>query len=113
MECLAFVCFRCPVAQLEEIYSILNSFRLKSLLHKKGIVLESVELQTRPDWPLCDSRHMQQAMGLTPPPEIVSHNYPPSIKNAIDQIEGFKGEYLLYKVPTDFCYDPEDGDTPR
>jgi hypothetical protein len=45
--------------------------------------------------------------------EISSINYPPSIKNQIDRIEGVKGRYLVYKIKSDFCYDPEDGETSR
>ncbi|CAG7632310.1 unnamed protein product [Allacma fusca] len=39
------------------------------------------------------------------------NNYPPSIKNQIDFLNFSNGELYVYKVPDDFCYDPEQGST--
>ena len=41
----------------------------------------------------------------------VANNYPPSIKNQIDFINSTAGELFIFKVPDDFCYDPEEGST--
>ena len=40
-----------------------------------------------------------------------TNNYPPSIKNQIDFINCTAGELFIFKVPDDFCYDPEEGGT--
>ena len=43
----------------------------------------------------------------TPPKE----NFQPRIANQIDWIDAVVGEYLIFKVPDNFCHDPEDGET--
>lgn len=45
------------------------------------------------------------------PPKIQptnTKNYPPTVKNPVDKVEAFVGQLLVYEVPKDTFYDPED-----
>lgn len=46
-----------------------------------------------------------------PIPKVSDVNYPPSIRNPVDHINATVGRLLVFKVPEDTFYDPEDGST--
>ncbi|XP_069682124.1 dystroglycan 1 [Periplaneta americana] len=49
---------------------------------------------------------------LPPPlPKVPYENYPPIIRNPVDHINATVGRLLVFKVPEDTFYDPEDGST--
>jgi neurexin len=47
----------------------------------------------------------------SPYPEAQNGNYPPTIQNPEDHINATVGRLLVFKVPEDTFYDPEDGST--
>jgi len=44
-------------------------------------------------------------------PKVSDENFPPIIRNHVDHINATVGRLLVYKVPEDTFYDPEDGPT--
>ncbi|KAJ9584025.1 hypothetical protein L9F63_021629 [Diploptera punctata] len=46
-----------------------------------------------------------------PPPKVPHENFPPSLRNQVDHINATVGKLLVFKVPEDTFYDPEDGST--
>lgn len=64
----------------------------------------------------CDgvkSAEITKSTNTAQKPITQSENFPPYIINQVDRIDATEGEYLIYKVKEDFCYDPEDLGTRR
>jgi hypothetical protein len=106
--------YRCPIEDLKVIYSRLG---LPTGLPVPGLseflgptfVPVSVRVHLLQD-SYCSGISSASITGWKspiPPTE----NFQPEIKNQIDDIRAVAGEFLVFKVPDNFCNDVEDGGT--
>lgn len=95
----------CPVGEFKTIYEMLQRVN--------GFVkMEHVKLVIPQDNNQCDGSVVNEVTGEEGGGRVsYGENFPPTIKNQIDRLNGSVGEYLVYGVRDDFCYDPEDGGT--
>ncbi|XP_050098259.1 uncharacterized protein LOC126579059 isoform X2 [Anopheles aquasalis] len=92
---------RCPEEKLDELVALLTEKALNDALFP-DITVKSIEGQqigqcTKPTLPKAK------------PTQSISRNYGPQARNQVDQVNATVGHLLVFKVPTDTFYDPEDG----
>lgn len=90
---------KCPD---EEVLNLMNQLTMKALndAMRREITVRNVEKDMIG---IC-------AKASTPQTPIISpaRNFPPSLRNPIDRVQATVGQLLVYEVPTDTFYDPED-----
>lgn len=90
----------CPKAELEQLMSRLTKQSLNSVMRRE-ITVRNVEKD------LINSC----AENLTPrppPSQPNNKNFPPTVRNPVDRITAIVGQLLVFVVPKDTFYDPED-----
>lgn len=106
---ISFKNYRCPLTTLNATYSKLKNLHGNHFPHTYKI--HSLTLTPYPGHTPCDKDSLLSITTTKKTPTTTpTVNFPPSIKNQIDKINGKVGSFLVYKIPNDFCYDPEDGD---
>lgn len=90
----------CPKDELDDLMTRLTKQALNDAM-KREITVRNVEKDMVGS---CQER--------TPPKTHVAptntKNFPPTVRNPVDQVRAFVGQLLVFKVPTDTFYDPED-----
>ncbi|XP_061501539.1 uncharacterized protein LOC1274848 isoform X4 [Anopheles gambiae] len=92
---------RCPEEKLDELVALLTEEALNDALNP-DITVKSVQGQ-----------QIAQCTKVTPPKvkptQSIQRNYAPQTRNQVDQVNATVGHLLVFKVPVDTFYDPEDG----
>lgn len=90
----------CPKAELEKLMTRLTKSALNEAM-KREISVRTVEKDLIGS---CQERQLPK------PPAIPSNtnNFPPTVRNPVDKITAYVGQLLVYEVPKDTFYDPED-----
>ncbi|GLH00783.1 Uncharacterized protein GBIM_07059, partial [Gryllus bimaculatus] len=93
----------CPKEDIERILQVLSKDKTGTPSERlKEAVPLPLQLR-KVSW-----RGLAQCDQPTPPPGPPQpKNYPPVTRNPIDEIEATEGRLLVYKVPSDMCFDPE------
>lgn len=90
----------CPKNELDDLMARLTKPLLNDAM-KREITVRNVEKDLIGS---CQER--------TPPKTHVvptnTKNFPPTVRNPVDQVRAFVGQLLVYEVPKDTFYDPED-----
>lgn len=90
----------CPKDELDDLMARLTKPALNDAM-KREITVRNVEKDLIG---ACQER--------TPPKTHVvptnTKNFPPTVRNPVDQVRAFVGQLLVYEVPKDTFYDPED-----
>lgn len=92
---------RCPDDELEALLKSLDMTTLNEILAPE-IVIKSVTGQ--------QIGNCQKPNVVKPKPTpSISKNYPPVTRNQVDRVNATVGQLLIFQVPLDTFYDPEDG----
>ncbi|XP_025830244.1 uncharacterized protein LOC108735390 isoform X2 [Agrilus planipennis] len=92
----------CPKAEILNLFSILTS-------NDRGDPSKALSLSLAPEIRVKKVAH--KLIGICesqPPAPSEPTNFPPILRNAVDHINASVGELLVYRVPDDTFYDPED-----
>ncbi|KFB44386.1 AGAP005162-PB-like protein [Anopheles sinensis] len=92
---------RCPEEKLDELVALLTEQALNDAL-KPDIMVKSVQGQQIAQ---CSKPTLSKAK----PTPRMSRNFAPQTRNQVDKVNATVGQLLVYKVPADTFYDPEDG----
>jgi neurexin len=90
----------CPKDELEALMTRLTKNALNDAMRRE-ITVRNVEKD------LIGSCHVERP----PITNIVpsnTKNFPPTVRNPVDQVKAYVGQLLVYEVPRDTFYDPED-----
>lgn len=90
----------CPKAELEKLMTRLTKSALNEAM-KREINVRTVERDLIGS---CQER----ATPKTPVIPSSSNNFPPTVRNPVDRITAYVGQLLVFEVPKDTFYDPED-----
>lgn len=91
---------KCPEIELDSLVEQLNTNAFNAAMRPAIIIKSVVGIPIGPCLKTVDN---------TPKPTPHStKNYPPLIRNQVDKVNATVGELLIFKVPTDTFYDPED-----
>lgn len=90
----------CPKAELEKLMARLTKSALNEAM-KREISVRTVEKDLIGS---CQER----ATPKTPVIPSSNNNFPPTVRNPVDRITAYVGQLLVYEVPKDTFYDPED-----
>lgn len=89
----------CPLNEIQHLLKVLtDEDGLKNSEIHSGLKIGNIS------WTgigLCESK----------PPELSNINYPPLARNPVDYLNATVGQLLVFSVPVDSFYDPEDGNT--
>ncbi|XP_052893873.1 uncharacterized protein LOC128301435 [Anopheles moucheti] len=92
---------RCPEEKLDELVALLTEQALNDALNP-DITVKSVQGQQIAQ---CTKPTIPKAK----PTQSISRNFAPQTRNQVDQVNATVGHLLVFKVPADTFYDPEDG----
>lgn len=90
----------CPKNELDELMTKLTKPALNEAM-KREIIVRNVEKDLIGS---CQERTPPK-INVTPKNE---QNFPPTVRNPVDQVAAYVGQLLVYEVPRDTFYDPED-----
>lgn len=95
---------RCPKAELQQLMQRLTKEALNSVMRNEITVRNNIEKE------LVGS--CVETSNVPPPsqPNVSTKNFPPTVRNSVDNIPATAGQLLVYEVPKDTFYDPEDLD---
>ncbi|PSN45591.1 hypothetical protein C0J52_15074 [Blattella germanica] len=103
----------CPKDEINQLYKmlVLNDDGEPST-HLKEILAPSLKPKkvSYKGIHICESV-IGKPMLPPPPPKVPRDNFPPTLRNQVDHINATVGRLLVFKVPEDTFYDPEDGST--
>ncbi|XP_065087840.1 uncharacterized protein Dg isoform X2 [Ochlerotatus camptorhynchus] len=93
---------RCPEEKLDELVAQLTEKALNDALNP-DIMVKSVQGQQI-------GQCLKSVIPKVKPTQtIATKNYAPTTRNQVDRVNATVGHLLVYKVPADTFYDPEDG----
>jgi len=90
---------RCPKEEIEQLMVRLTKHSLNEAMRHE-ITVRNVEKALIGS---CEEKATQK----TPTPSNTK-NYPPTLRNGVDRVSAYVGQLLIFKVPSDTFYDPED-----
>ncbi|XP_055606975.1 uncharacterized protein LOC129754770 isoform X2 [Uranotaenia lowii] len=95
---------RCPEEKLDELVAQLTETALNEVL-KPDILVKSVQGQQI-------GQCLKSVIPRVKPTQstIATKNFAPTTRNQVDRVNATVGHLLVFKVPTDTFYDPEDGE---
>nr|XP_008195448.1 PREDICTED: dystroglycan [Tribolium castaneum]XP_008195449.1 PREDICTED: dystroglycan [Tribolium castaneum]XP_974516.2 PREDICTED: dystroglycan [Tribolium castaneum] len=95
----------CPVEEIDKLYKMLTA-------NDRGDPKQELSLLLTPD--LRVKKVTKHGLGVCETPQVPvtpPTNFSPFLRNPVDHINATVGELLIFKVPDDTFYDPEDTDS--
>jgi len=96
--------FQCPKDEINRLYKVLA---LNENGDPSSDLISALSPSFKPNKVTYQGLHVCEKP--PPIPKVSDYNYPPYKRNPVDHINATVGRLLVFKVPEDTFYDPEDG----